>query len=170
MIAMLAIIYFASDIGRKAAPNASVTPETQKAPSPSIGGMSKAPDTLPEIKAIPASVPTSLEDARQKAKDRLIELQALNQKQWDAEREKVLYRHPPERIEEAIGRAMLRVKDLEEMDEAGWEADKLRIIRRERYIEEQKAAPKISEDDLRKEIGTMFNKQSLGGIPFEAAQ
>ncbi len=166
MIVMLAIIYFATDIGKKSTPNAAAKTDTNK-PNANVAGMSKAPETLPDTQAIPASVPTSLEDARKKAQARLEELQKLNQKQWEAEREKIPYRYPPERIEEAIARTMLRVKDLGEMDEAGWEADKLRIIRREKSIEELKAAPKVSEEDLRNEVGSMFDKKSLGGITFD---
>ncbi len=156
MIVMLAIIYFASDIGKKAAPNETA----EKNPAARSGGMSKAPEKLPDTALLPANVPISLDDARQKAKARLDELQKMTQKQWDSERVKVLHRSPPERIEEAIARTMLRVKDLEVMDEAAWEADKLRIIRREKMIMEIKSAPKLSDEDLRKEVGAMFNKKT----------
>ena len=99
-----------------------------------LPGMVQAPDknsttilALPEDS--PRTVPEKLEKAKQMAVDRLLHLQKLSQKEWGAERQKIMYKHPPEEIEAAIARTQLRIADLNRMTQVQWDKERERILR-----------------------------------------
>ncbi len=100
-------------------------PAMVQAPDRNSTAILELPDSSPR------TVPEKLEEAKQMAVERLMHLQKLSQKEWDAERKKILYKHPPEEIGAAITRTQLRIADLNQMMQEQWVKERERIMRTE---------------------------------------
>lgn len=155
------LLYFSKGVGQTAAPNETQALQDDGTPE-NIVGMSTVPNHLPALEpTIDSTVPDTLGEARQQAKDRLAELKKFTQAQWNIERQLIPERNPPEAIEDAVARAQLRVDDLMKLKEQDWSAERQRMEALEKNRTAWRETLKLRNKELSESVEKLFQELEL---------